>query len=172
MPPALPERFFVIDSQYLQTATLPSKPLDLRCANAIYRRHQCVCIGFPVRGIARSVQQKVAEHSFSKLLFYKDLTLRIGDISISIEGAREKIAFELTPSYRSFIRPGKADIRLHLHRGLPETPLGQKVFECPPIWRLYRQKDKSMIEIFHHLSDLETVFKGSNPVNVAGVEPF
>ncbi|MBK5101505.1 MAG: hypothetical protein JJE15_11020 [Desulfobacteraceae bacterium] len=101
------------------------------------------------------MQQKIAEHTFSKLLLYKDLTLRIGDISISIEGAREKIALEVTPSYRSFIRPGKADIRLHLHRGLPETPRGEKVFECPPIWTLYRQQDTSMIEIFHDLSDLK-----------------
>ena len=84
----------------------------------------------------------------------KDLTLRIGDVSISIEWDTEKIAFEVPPSYRSFVRPGKADIRLRLHRGLPETPGGEKVFECSPIWTLYRRQDTSMIEIFHHLSDL------------------
>lgn len=111
-------------------------------------------IGFLVRGIARSVQQKAPEHTFSKLLLYKDLTLRIGDVSIAIEGDTEKIAFELASFYRFFIRPGKADIRLSLYHGLPEAPRGEKVFECPPIWTLYRQQDTSKIEIFHDLSDL------------------
>ena len=92
-------------------------------------------IGFLVRGIARSVQQKAPEHTFSKLLLYKDLTLRICDISISIEGATEKIAFEVASFYRFFIRPGKADIRLRLYHGLPETPRGEKGFKCPPYGR-------------------------------------
>lgn len=52
-----------------------------------------------------------------------------------MEGDREKIAFEVVPFYRSFVRPGKVDIRLRLHSGLPETPREEKVFECPPYGR-------------------------------------
>jgi hypothetical protein len=72
----------------------------------------------------------------------KDLTLKIGDVSIAIEGDTQKAASEIVPAYRSFIRPGKADIRLRLHRGFSKLP------------------------------GLETAFKVSSPVNTTGVEPF
>ncbi len=85
----------------------------------------------------------------------KNLKIRIGDVSISIEGDVQKSPWEIAPAYRPFIGPGKTDISLRLHQGLPDTLVGEKVFDCPPIWSLYRQDETSFIRIFDDLSGLE-----------------
>ena len=85
----------------------------------------------------------------------KNLKIRIGDVSISIEGDVQKSPWEIAPAYRPFIGPGKTDISLRLHQGLPDTLVGEKVFDCPPIWSLYRQDETSFIRIFDGLSGLE-----------------
>ncbi|NIQ37560.1 MAG: hypothetical protein GTN81_03080 [Proteobacteria bacterium] len=51
--------------------------------------------------------------------------------------------------YRPFVASGEPDITLRLHRGIPDFARGERVFDCPPMWTLYRQNGKSIVEIFH-----------------------
>jgi hypothetical protein len=59
------------------------------------------------------------------------------------------------PAYGPFIGPGKTDISLRLHKGLPGTLVGEKAFDCPPIWSLYRENGTSVVKIYHEFSGLE-----------------
>ena len=85
----------------------------------------------------------------------KELKIRIGDVSISIEGDAQTSDWEIAPAYRPFIVLGGTDISLRLHQGLPDTLCGEKIFDSPPIWTLYRQNATSVIKIFDRLSGLE-----------------
>ena len=88
----------------------------------------------------------------------RELKIRIGDVCISIEGDAQKGDWEIAPAYLPFIAPGKSDISLRLHQGLPpDTLVGEKVFDCPPIWTLYRQNGASVIKIFDTLPGLERI---------------
>ena len=78
----------------------------------------------------------------------KKLKIRISDVSISIEGDFQKSNWEIPPAYRAFDWSGKTDITLRLHTGVPKIFPGKRIFDCPPIWSLYRQNGKSAIKIF------------------------
>ena len=85
----------------------------------------------------------------------KNLQITIGEVSISIEGDAQTSDWEIAPAYRPFIGLGNTDIKLRLHQGVPGIQVGEKVFDCPPIWTLYRQNDLTIIQIFHQLSNLK-----------------
>jgi hypothetical protein len=82
----------------------------------------------------------------------KDMAIRIGDVGISIEG---QVSEEIASAYRPFIAQGKTDISLRLHRGLPDHVVGEKVFESPPIWTLYRENGTSIVRLFPEMGDLQ-----------------
>jgi len=82
----------------------------------------------------------------------KDLAIRIGDVGISIEG---QVSGEIAPTYLPFVAQGKTDISLRLHRGIPDMEVGEKVFESPPIWTLYRENGTSVIRLFPGMADLQ-----------------
>jgi hypothetical protein len=83
------------------------------------------------------------------------LKVRIGGVSVSIEGDVSKGRCESALPYEPFFRDGKPDVRLCLHRGRFDTSGSEKVFECPPIWSLYRRNGRSFLEIFSDLPGLE-----------------
>jgi len=83
------------------------------------------------------------------------LTLSIGDISFAIEWQGLHGKWDIPPAYRPFIAAGKPDIRLFLHQDPPGIASGKKIFDCPPIWSLYRDQDQSAIKIFETLEGLE-----------------
>ena len=83
------------------------------------------------------------------------LNVRIGDVSISLEGDVLKGRCESPFPYEPFFRDGKPDVRLYLHRGRFDISGSEKVFECPPIWSLYRQNGRSFLEIFSDMPGLE-----------------
>jgi hypothetical protein len=85
----------------------------------------------------------------------RELQISIGDVSIAIEGEVPQNTWETARAYGPFVGAGKTDITLRLHQGLPDSVVGEKVFDCPPIWTLYRQNGTSIIKIFHKLSGLE-----------------
>jgi hypothetical protein len=85
----------------------------------------------------------------------KNLQITIGEVSISIQGDCQRGDEEIVPAYRPFIGPGKTDISLRLHQGIPDTLVGEKTFDCPPIWSLYRENGTSIIRIYHQFSGLE-----------------
>jgi hypothetical protein len=78
--------------------------------------------------------------------------IRIGDVAVSIEG---QASGEIAPAYLPFVAQGKTDISLRLHHGLPDLVVGEKVFESPPIWTLYRENGASVIRLFPEMGDLQ-----------------
>jgi len=77
----------------------------------------------------------------------KDHTIRIGNIHITF--ARDNLGFdwEIAPAYRPFFASGKADIHFRLHHGVFDAGFEERIFDCPPIWALYRQNGNSIIKI-------------------------
>lgn len=95
------------------------------------------------------------------------LNIRIADLSISIEGDIPVDEWEIPTAYKPFIRPGKTDIRLCLHRKTLDIPLGEKIFDCPPIWTLYHPNGTSVIKIQHELPDLMRTLVLPSPIEKA-----
>jgi len=95
----------------------------------------------------------------------KNLNITIADVSVAIEGCGDG---DILPAYRPFVDSGNRDITLRLHRGIPDNLDGEKVFDCRPIWTLYRQGRKFIFKIFEELPDLRRTltlppdFKGAN----------
>jgi hypothetical protein len=86
------------------------------------------------------------------LMSRKNVVIRIGDMAISIEG---QVSGEIAPAYLPFVAQGKTDISLRLHHGIPDHVVGEKVFESPPIWTLYRKNGTSAIRLFPEMGDLQ-----------------
>ncbi len=83
------------------------------------------------------------------------LKLAIGDISLAIEWQGLHGKWDIPPAYQPFIAAGKPDIRLVLHKDLPEITSGKKIFDSPPIWSLIRYQGKSAIKIFEKFEGLQ-----------------
>jgi len=81
-----------------------------------------------------------------------NLVIKIGDVAISIEG---KVSGEIAPAYLPFICQGKSDFSLRLHLCNPDMVVGEKVFDSPPIWTLYRENGNSVIRLFPEMADLQ-----------------
>jgi hypothetical protein len=86
------------------------------------------------------------------LMTRKNVTIKIGDVAISIEG---HISGKIAPAYLPFVAQGKTDISLRLHHGLPDLVVGEKIFESPPIWTLYRDNGMSAIRLFPEMDNLQ-----------------
>ena len=97
----------------------------------------------------------------------KTLHIKIADLSISIEGDIPVGEWEIPTAYEPFIRTGKTDIQLRLHRKGLNGKLGKKTFDCPPIWALYRQNGTSIIKIQHELPDLVRTLVLQPPIEKA-----
>ena len=85
----------------------------------------------------------------------KNFTFRIADISISIEGEVPEADLSIPSAYRPFVANGKADIHLRLQRGKPDVPFQKKIFDCPPIWTLFRHQGITIIKLFSRRPDLK-----------------
>ena len=81
----------------------------------------------------------------------KSLIIRIADVSIAIEGYGD---WDVVEAYRPFVSSGNGNIHLRLHQGTPDIPEQVKVFDCPPVWNLYRQNGTTIINIFSELLGL------------------
>ena len=86
------------------------------------------------------------------LMSKKNVIIKIGDVVISIEG---QVSREIAPAYLPFVAQGKTDISLRLHQDLPGIVVGEKVFESPPIWTLYRENGASVIRLFPEMAHLQ-----------------
>jgi hypothetical protein len=82
----------------------------------------------------------------------ENLIIRIAGVAISIEG---DYSGEIAPAYLPFVAQGKTDISIRLRRGIPDHVVGEKVFESPPIWTLYRENGASAIRLFSEMRDLQ-----------------
>jgi hypothetical protein len=75
----------------------------------------------------------------------------IGDITISVAGDFELTSLEIPSAYRPFIEDGKTDVTLRLHEKILVPTAGEKIFESPPIWSLYRNNGTSILRIFEKM---------------------
>jgi hypothetical protein len=86
---------------------------------------------------------------------HSNLKINIGAITTAVDGPSGQFEFDTPRAYRPFISDGRADLHLGLHLGAPELELGDKGFDSPPIWSLYRNGETSVIKIFDSYSDLQ-----------------
>jgi hypothetical protein len=84
-----------------------------------------------------------------------NLKINIGTITTAVEWQSGQFEFATPPSYKPFICNGRADLHLELHLGAPELELGNKGFDSPPIWSLYRNGDASAVKIFDSFPGLK-----------------
>lgn len=84
-----------------------------------------------------------------------NLKIKIGDITTAVDWQSGQFEFGVPLSYQSFVSHGRADFNLALHLGIPELELGNKCFDSPPIWSLYRNGLESAVKIFDSYSDLQ-----------------
>ena len=75
----------------------------------------------------------------------------IGDTTISVETDLQPNPLEIPATYRPFIKDDKTDIALRMHEKMPAPVAGEKIFESPPIWSLYRHKGTSALRIYEHI---------------------
>jgi len=81
------------------------------------------------------------------------IQIRIAEITIALRWEDRNIHCKLHRVYQSFYSNGKSDIVLQLREGAHNVPLGEKVFDCAPVWTLYRANGKRIIKLFHDESD-------------------
>jgi hypothetical protein len=78
----------------------------------------------------------------------KRIHIRIAEITIALEWEDRNLQCKLHRSYQSFYGNGTSDIVLRLRRGIQDVPLGKKVFDCAPVWNLYRGNGKWVVTLF------------------------
>jgi hypothetical protein len=105
--------------------------------------------------------------------------ITIGGVSIQIAGKDREVPGYLPPSYQPFMSSRKPDIALRLRRGLPDFSLGEKTFDCPPMWAVCRRNGTLAIRIyenpifsglertlvFSHGDRADLYFTASSPLN-------
>lgn len=84
-----------------------------------------------------------------------NLKIKIGDITTGVEWQSGQFEFVVPRPYQSFASEGRTDLHLALHFGAPELESGNKCFDSPPIWRLYRNGAESVVKIFDAYSHLQ-----------------
>lgn len=92
-----------------------------------------------------------------KCCMSKNLIFNIADISIAIEGKILETDINVPPAYRPFLSTGETDISLRLKHGLPDFKFQERIFDCPPIWTLYRCNGRAVIRVFASLAGLERI---------------
>jgi len=83
-----------------------------------------------------------------------NLTIKIGDITTTVEWQSGHCKFSIPQAYRPFVADNPGDLRLELHLGAPQLELQDKVFDSQPIWSLYQNRTESVIDIFDQHPDL------------------
>ncbi|MGD2037546.1 MAG: hypothetical protein PVH28_06645 [Desulfobacterales bacterium] len=84
-----------------------------------------------------------------------NLTFKIGDIGLALDGKPRIKQSEIRAAYRPFISTDDPDIALRMHMDSPEIPGGEKIFDSLPIWALYRHNDSLIIKLFETMNGLK-----------------
>ena len=84
-----------------------------------------------------------------------NLTFKIGDIGLALDGKPRIKQSEIRAAYRPFISKDDPDIALRMHMDSPEIPGGEKIFDSLPIWALYRHNDSLIIKLFETMNGLK-----------------
>ena len=72
----------------------------------------------------------------------------IGGVRIAFDGESQKTDFGGQTAYDRFFDSGRPDIRICLHEDAPPVSAGRRVFDCPPIWALFRHEDTRVFSVF------------------------
>jgi len=78
----------------------------------------------------------------------KRITVRIAEIFISVEWEDRNLQCKLHGAFKPFSSNGESDVVLRLCEGTQNVPLGKTVFNCTPVWNLYRSNRKWVITLF------------------------
>ncbi|UCD72022.1 MAG: hypothetical protein JSW70_03250 [Syntrophobacterales bacterium] len=78
----------------------------------------------------------------------RKIRIRIAEITIAIEWEDRNLHCRLHPTYQPFRSNGKSDIVLRLREATQDIPLGKKIFDCAPVWTLYRRNGYRIIKLF------------------------
>jgi hypothetical protein len=81
--------------------------------------------------------------------------IKIGEITTAIQDRFGHFKFDTADAYRPFLSGDHSDIYIELHSGIPNLKLGDKIFNSPPIWSLYRDGSTSFIHVFDQYSNLQ-----------------
>jgi hypothetical protein len=84
-----------------------------------------------------------------------NLTFKIGDIGLALDGEPRIKQSEIRAAYRPFISIDDPNIALRMHMGSSGIPGGEKIFDSLPIWALYRQKHGLIIKLFETMNGLK-----------------
>jgi len=79
-------------------------------------------------------------------------SIRIGDITILLSGDLDENLL-IDPPYLPFLCDQAPDINLTIREGPLKNVSRDRIFDCPPIWALYRNGDKCILEIFPGMPD-------------------
>ena len=82
-------------------------------------------------------------------------SLEIGDVTISFAGRGPEPSWELDTAYGAFVTDRKPDIEVVMRQGCSIAPMGNRIFDNPPVWSMYRQDATVAIQIFQHLAPQE-----------------
>jgi hypothetical protein len=74
--------------------------------------------------------------------------IRIAEITLTLEWEDQNLHCELHPVYQPFFSNGGSDILLRVREGIQNVSAGEKVFDCAPVWTLYRGNGKWVIKLF------------------------
>ena len=89
----------------------------------------------------------------------ENLTIRIADIAIALDGEPQIQPTEIKPAYLPFISTNKPDIHLRMHLDTPQINVAEKIFESAQIWTLYRQGEDFIIKLFEKMNGLKRVLR-------------
>lgn len=73
--------------------------------------------------------------------------IRIADVQVSILGCTVDENWFHNEAYDAFCSNARPDITLRLHQEAQRSDLSNPVFECAPVWTLYRDNNCTTIEI-------------------------
>lgn len=80
----------------------------------------------------------------------RKIHIRIAEITTAIEWEDRNLQCRLHRIYQPFSSNGKSDIVLRLREATQNVPLGRKVFDCAPVWTLYRGNANWVIQLFRN----------------------
>jgi hypothetical protein len=93
--------------------------------------------------------------------------LKIAEIILAVEDQDQGQKSEIEKTYRPFLTSGNPDIHLQVHDGPYSTQGAEKLFDCPPMWSLYRDRDTNVIVCFPDKPEFQSALVFKRPLKKA-----
>ena len=77
-----------------------------------------------------------------------EIKIKIADITICFDRDGIDFGIELGRAYEPFFVDSHPDLITHLKEDIPDFPSKEVVFDAAPVWSLYREGNRSIIEAF------------------------